>query len=633
MLNCPNCNTPVPEAGNQCPNCGHTFEASYASLDPGSMLQGRYEIAQLIHSGHLAQIYLARDKKLYDRFCVVKQLKEQLRSEQEGSRISQIVMNMARYSFPNVAVILDHFMENGYYFLITEYIAGKTLEQLAHEGIRQSSEEESIRLFISICEVAAAIHKASLFYGDISPSTVMLSDEGFIQFIDFGIFRELDAQVYGRDIRQNKFGSVAPEQLKGQAGPSADVFAIGATCYHALTGYLPSTGSARNAGMSLFPSLGETAPDISPELAAIIEKSLQFDSGARFPAAAKMADELKNLIKKAPLLAVAVETLEFTRIMPDRLQSKQFTLENEGAGKLVGRVSSNRPWLSVSPQSLDMESAQQQVTVTVDTHGFTSGFSDEGEISLITNGGRKTIRLNLSVHASAMGRILLWSSHHRVFMFIVLALIVLGAAYAVLANTVLKESAPSEAVIIFEDDFSNFQSGWFTGVDSYGEGKYVDGEYMLAVAGDNDSVVARSNEAIGPLSDFALDVDVRLQSGPPDTWYGIGFRQQDTNNSYDFFIRNEQGADKASFALFKQENGNWATLKEWTPSSDLNRGTAVNHLRISCKGSRIDVFANESRILSVEDSTYTTGEIVLEARKDAGSSARVYYDNIVISLP
>ena len=636
MLNCPNCNKQYNENDALCPHCGYSLAQDNAALSPGTLLQGRYEIAELLHSGHLALIYLARDKKLYDRPCVVKQLREALKSEQEATTIGQIVMDMARFSFPNVAVILDHFSEDNYYFLVTEYIAGKTIEQLVLAGTQQITEEDTIRQFIALCDISAAIHKAGLVYGEISPSTVILSDEGFIQLIDFGLFRKLDEQVYGRDIRQNKFMSVAPEQFKNQLQQPSDVFGTGATCYYMLTGYIPSgDGKTQQtqAGTSPFPPLKNNAPDTSSELTEIIEKALQHDATLRYATAVHMADELKILIKKAPILAIDNETVEFARIMPDRIQTKHFVIENEGAGKLVGRLSSNRPWLSVASTSLDMESAHQEIDITIDTRGFSSGYADEGEISIITNGGRKTVRVNLSVHASATGKILLWASHHKTFMFILLGLVVLGAAYVALANTVLKESTPSEAVIIFEDDFSNFQSGWFTGVDSFGESKYVDGEYMLSITSSNDSIVARSNKSIGPLSDFALDVDIRLQSGPPDTWYGVGFRQQNEENSYDFFIRNKQGEDKASFALFKQVNGNWIALNDWTPSGDLNRGTTANHIRISCRGERMEVFANNSRLCSITDPTYTSGEIVLEARKDAGNSAKVYYDNIVISLP
>ncbi len=635
MSNCPNCNKPYDEKDTVCPHCGYVLTQDKDALSTGVLLQGRYEIAELIHSGHLANIYSARDKKLYDRLCVVKQLKEPVKSDQEEAMIRQIVMNMARYSFPNVAVILDHFLEDNYYYMVTEHIAGRTLETLAQDNSQESSEEDTIRLFIAICDVAAAINKAGLIYGDISPASVMYSDEGFIQFIDFGLFRELDEKVYGRDIRQNKFNSVAKEQLKGQLQQTADVFAIGAICYYMLTGYLPDrtgTGTSQE-GTGAFPPLMDKAPGISQELALIIDKALQRESIQRYTSTAEMSGALKNLIKKAPILTIETDTLEFARIMPDRLLTKHFIIKNEGAGKLVGRLSTNRPWLLISPQSLDLEEMQQQVNATIDTRGLSTGYTDEGEISIITNGGRKSIRVSLSVHASTMGRLMLWAAHHKVVVFILLGLIILGAVYAVLANTVLKEPAPSEAVIIFQDDFSNAQSGWFIGVDSWGEGKYDSGQYMLSIASSNDSIVARTNEAIGPLSDFALDIDIRLQSGPADTWYGVGFRQQNEDNSYDFFVRNEPGTDKASYALFKQVNGEWTALKDWTPTSSLNRGTSSNHIRISCRGNKIEIFANESKIISVTDSTYGTGEIVLEARKEAGNSAKVYYDNIVISLP
>ena len=164
----------------------------------------------------------------------------------------------------------------------------------------------------------------------------------------------------------------------------------------------------------------------------------------------------------------------------------------------------------------------------------------------------------------------------------------------------------------------------------------VDGgfSYLKIVGIENDyNILGRSNQAIGPLGDFALEVDTKLISGPDDIWYGIGFRQQDKENSYDFLINSGESEGKASFAILKQVDGEWIALKDWTESNDINGGKASNHLKIICKGNTIEVYANDHRLAKVTDSTYSKGIITFEAAKETGDNASVSFDDLLLYVP
>jgi len=623
-----------------CQHCGYAFPPSAEILALGTILQGRYEIQELSHEGGTSRVYLAKDKRLYDRRCIVKQVKEPISSDTDMERFDQAILGMAELSFPNVAMILDHFVEGEYYFLVVDYIAGKTLSEVCRESHGKLEEEEIIRWAISMCDILSSIHKQDVTHGDISPQTIMLTDDGFIKFIDFATLDELRCAATGETVSRGRFGYTPPEQWDGKRELRSDIFALSATIYYLLTGFLPlskeylaSQGPQRADFNPDFPPIRQKNERVSPELEAVLQKALQLDANSRYSSATEFAQDLKNLIKKTPILSVDCERLEFANIMPGRAGASSFTVRNDGASKLVGKLSSDKPWMEISPATLDLEAGEQEVSVTVDTSSLAPGFSDIANINIATNGGKKSIGVSLSVSQTAIGRALAWMSSRRWLVFLIVGIIIVASAGIIVQNTILKETTPATATVFFEDDFSHSGSGWEMEVDNWGESAYTNGEYLLLVSEADYNIVARTSDKIGPLGDFAIEVDARFASGPNDTWYGIGFRQQDKDNSYDFLINSGESADKASYAIFKQFSGTWSQLKDWTDSSYINKGTATNHLKVICKGEQIEVYANGHKLARVTDFSFSKGAIVFEAAKDQGVKAYIYFDNLKIYVP
>ena len=88
---------------------------------------------RLYHSGGMGFVYLALDKKVYGRSCIVKQVKEPVRTEDDQKKLEEEALRMSRLNHLGIANILDHFIENGYYFLVVERIQGKTLSEVFEE--------------------------------------------------------------------------------------------------------------------------------------------------------------------------------------------------------------------------------------------------------------------------------------------------------------------------------------------------------------------------------------------------------------------------------------------------------------------------------------------------------------------
>jgi serine/threonine protein kinase len=465
MSTCPNCNNPYTPGDEVCQYCGFVFPFSTDVFTPGTVLQGRYKINELGHAGGMGYVYFSNDTKLHDRKCVVKQVKEPVKSEDELRKLEEEAVEMAKLNHPNVAMIFDHFVEGLFYFLIVEYIEGKTLSQIFNERQGQLTEEEVIYWAISMCEVTGYLHKEGIVHRDISPQNIMLTNDGIIKFIDFGTLRELRDIAVGGTAGMGKFGYAPPEQWLGQPEPRSDLFAIGATIYFLLTGYLPISneylngqGPQQSDFYPVFPAIREKNPKISVGLENVLFKALQLDKEQRYASSVEFGQALKSLVEiKGPVLSIDSSHLDFQKIATGRKKSKSFTLMNVGTDKLTGTLATTKPWLSVSPSSIEFEAGEQKVLATIDTGKLASGSHDTGTININTNGGEAYIDVDF-VATSFMNWILsagfAWANRMK---WVILGVIIVACAAIIIPSTVLK--SPALNIDSSEINFNNVRPG------------------------------------------------------------------------------------------------------------------------------------------------------------------------------
>ena len=285
---CPNCQAEIKAGTQVCPYCGYAFPFATDMLDAGRVLQKRYELIKLIHSGGMGYIYLAQDKRL-DREVVVKQVRQPVKSEAHRKKLEEEALRMAQLSHPAVAMVFNHFVEDDFYFLVVEYINGQTLSEIFEKSGRKLEESQAIKWMVQVCDVIGYLHNKGMVHRDISPDNIMLTEEGHIKLIDFGTLHDLSLLAGKKAGKEGKFGFTPKEQWDGNPVPQSDVFAIGATAYYLLTGFLPMSEECRSGGKPQpsdyspdFPPIRTENPQVSLYLQETLQRALQIDSSGRY---------------------------------------------------------------------------------------------------------------------------------------------------------------------------------------------------------------------------------------------------------------------------------------------------------------------------------------------------------------
>jgi len=219
-------------------------------LAPGHQLgQNRYTIVGKIGQGGMGAVYKAKDHGFAERLVAMKELvpddtltAQELQEAQEGFK--QEALLLAPLSHQSLPRIYDSFTEQGRSYLVMDFIEGETLETLMEKAVpARLPVRQIIEMAITLCDVLDYLHtrQPPIIFRDLKPANIMLTTRGHVYLIDFGIARLFK---FGQKKDTTALGSpgyAAPEQYgKGQSVPQTDLYGLGATLHHALTGDDPS---------------------------------------------------------------------------------------------------------------------------------------------------------------------------------------------------------------------------------------------------------------------------------------------------------------------------------------------------------------------------------------------------------
>ena len=277
----------------------------------------RYAVIERVGTGGMAAVYRARDE-LLGRDVALKVLSERLsRDGSFGERFRREAQSAANLNHPNIVSLYDYGADNDTYFIVMEYIDGRTLADI----IRDEGPLLPERAAEIAADVAAALsraHNADLVHRDIKPANIMITSSGQTKVTDFGIARAL---TRGDDQTVTQTGMVigtaaylSPEQAQGNpVDARSDVYSLGCVLYEMLTGRAPFSGDTPLA--IAYKHVRESAPppssansDVPPELDAVIMKSMSKNPDNRYSSATEMKQDLDRFlsgqrVEATPVLA------------------------------------------------------------------------------------------------------------------------------------------------------------------------------------------------------------------------------------------------------------------------------------------------------------------------------------------
>ncbi len=192
--------------------------------------------------------------------------------------------------------------------------------------------------------------------------------------------------------------------------------------------------------------------------------------------------------------------------------------------------------------------------------------------------------------------------------------------------TIAPTAKPTADLLLFADDFSNPQSGWYTETNPDSERLYQDGEFRIAVFAPQFESWAYSQQ-FSDLTDCIVEVDARRVEGPLNNDYGVLVRSpEDVDGFYMFGISSD-----GHYWVQKSVGDGWEEMVSWTPSDAVRQGSAVNHLRVECEGSHFSFLVNSRLLCEVDDESYASGDIGLVAGTFDETGVIVHFDNLRVS--
>jgi WD40 repeat protein/tRNA A-37 threonylcarbamoyl transferase component Bud32 len=285
-------NPPNPDGTQFCLNCGIPL-----------IVLRHYRPIRVVGSGGFGKTYLAEDVEKFNELCVIKQFAPQAQGTGAIQKATELFEQEARRlqllgEHPQIPTLFAYFQEDNRLYLVQQFIDGDNLlDEFKQQG---SFSEQKIReLLFDLLNILKTVHQQKVIHRDIKPPNIIRrqSDGNFV-LIDFGASKQLTATVMPTGTMIGTFGYAPPEQMeRGEAYPGTDLFSLGATCFHLLSGVNPWALFTKQGYAWVSSWRSHLKQSISQELEFIFDKLLQTDYQQRYQSAEAVLQDLNSLLQ------------------------------------------------------------------------------------------------------------------------------------------------------------------------------------------------------------------------------------------------------------------------------------------------------------------------------------------------
>lgn len=280
-------------------------------LDQGTFLEdGKYQVTKLIGQGGFGITYQCLDTRL-NRSVALKEFFPQgcLREgttvisagrwndsnyTEAKEKFLQEGQNLGKFNHPGIVKVFYYFEENNTAYMVMEYLQGRTLGEILQLRGGKLKTKQALYFIDKVGQALTTLHTAQFLHRDIKPDNIMMAEDGRIVLIDFGAARSIRNQA-NQEFTAMLTPGYAPLEQYGQSlpyGNFTDIYALGATLYHLLTGKVPTSAVERVAGVEL-PCISEANPNVDPRIIDAVNQAMEINTSKRLQSVTKFLSMLQ----------------------------------------------------------------------------------------------------------------------------------------------------------------------------------------------------------------------------------------------------------------------------------------------------------------------------------------------------